>query len=533
MAERNRETRAALAFHAATKYSAVRDAAGHVEYVMGTPPILESPIWQEDLSIEPLPYKVYTSLAPIGLPTDLPPSTLPALEALARTGAEPNPGTPQPSRTSLARLARLSNGLLNRTQRTRTGRLVQFRTAGGTGARYHLELYFVCGDLPDLAAGVYHYAADDHSLRQLRAGDVRGSVVEASGHEPAVADAPVILLMTSTFWRNAWRYKARAYRHTYWDAGTSLANTLAIAASLGLPTQVVLGFSDTALNALLGVDGEREAVVAVCAIGRGDPAPNPVAELTRIDHPTRPVSRAEVTFADIPRMHAASSLSSSEEAAAWRAHPLHRRLADPLRPPIRLTPLAPDRLPSAPVEDIILARRSTRHYDTRRPISFELFSTVLDRSARGFAADCLAAGAPPLHDSYLIVNAVDGIPPGVYLHRAQESSIEPLAAGDMRAQAAHLAFDQQYAADAHVNSYYLTDLARVLERFGNRGYRLAQLEAALYAGRLHLAAHAVGLGAVGSTSFDDEVVSFFSPRAAGASYMFVTVFGAKRKADSN
>jgi hypothetical protein len=39
----------------------------------------------------------------------------------------------------------------------------------------------------------------------------------------------------------------------------------------------------------------------------------------------------------------------------------------------------------------------------------------------------------------------------------------------------------------------------------------------------------VGLGAVGSTSFDDEVVDFFSPRAAGASFLFVTVFGAKRR----
>ena len=95
--------------------------------------------------------------------------------------------------------------------------------------------------------------------------------------------------------------------------------------------------------------------------------------------------------------------------------------------------------------------------------------------------------------------------------------------------AVHLAFDQQYAADAHVNSYYLTDLGPVLEQYGNRGYRLAQLEAALHAGRLHLATHALGLGAVGSTSFDDEVVDFFSPRAAAASFMFVTVFGARRR----
>jgi hypothetical protein len=37
----------------------------------------------------------------------------------------------------------------------------------------------------------------------------------------------------------------------------------------------------------------------------------------------------------------------------------------------------------------------------------------------------------------------------------------------------------------------------------------------------------VGMGAVGSTSLDDEVVEFFSPGAAGYSYMFVTVFGVR------
>ncbi len=324
----NNDTRAALAFHAATKYRADIDAAGQVEYLMGTPPTLEDPIWQQDWSIEPRPYKRYTTLAPLPLPSDIAPTALPALATLARTGEEgsgpseqreqvlnpPAGGTPLASAGSganaaaesarrsddatapkesvdpsseattsaesarrrddataagaaagagagavargglvdlaaLARLARLCNGLLNRRVNSQTRGVVEFRTAGGTGARYHLELYFVCGDLPDLAAGVYHYATDDHSLRQLRGGDLRGAVVEASGNAPRLAQAPVILAMTSTFWRNAWRYKARAYRHTYWDTGTSLANLLAVAASLEVPTELVLGYADAGINA--------------------------------------------------------------------------------------------------------------------------------------------------------------------------------------------------------------------------------------------------------------------------------------------
>src|SRR4030095_9845256 len=111
----------------------------------------------------------------IALPADLVRTRLSALDALARSGAETTPHAQPFDRATLAHLARLSNGLLNRRHITRIRkRVVDFRTAGATGARYHLELYFVCADLRDLEAGVYHYATQDHSLRQLRAGDVRG-----------------------------------------------------------------------------------------------------------------------------------------------------------------------------------------------------------------------------------------------------------------------------------------------------------------------------------------------------------------------
>jgi SagB-type dehydrogenase family enzyme len=160
-------------------------------------------------------------------------------------------------------------------------------------------------------------------------------------------------------------------------------------------------------------------------------------------------------------------------------------------------------------------------------IPFDAFSTLLERSTRGVASDVLVPGAP-LTDLYLIVNAVEGLAPGVYLHHPELHAVELVRAGTFRKEAARIAATQQYAGDAHVNLYYLAHLPSILERYGSRGYRLAQLEGALHAGKLHLGTHALGLGAVGSTSFDDEVVEFFSPHAAGKDYMFVTVFGKRR-----
>ncbi|MGZ4819236.1 MAG: nitroreductase family protein, partial [Terriglobales bacterium] len=80
-------------------------------------------------------------------------------------------------------------------------------------------------------------------------------------------------------------------------------------------------------------------------------------------------------------------------------------------------------------------------------------------------------------------------------------------------------------AEAAANVFFLADLRQVLARYGTRGYRAAHLEAGLLGGKLYLAAYALGLGASGLTFYDDDVVNFFSPRAAGKSAIFLVCLG--------
>jgi SagB-type dehydrogenase family enzyme len=520
----------AARFHSLTKYYSLSDTEPGDERIgIGDPAARTEAIWQKDWDIKPSLYKVYETPPPIDLSRDLPDTGTPALEAIAATGSEAPPAVPD--RALLGRLGLLTNGSLDRTLTTPDGRLHQYRTAGGTGAQYHLELYFVCTDLADLDAGVYHYSALDHSLRLLRAGDFRAALVEATGNAPSIAAAPVVLAMTSTFWRNAWRYRERAYRHTYWDAGTSLSHILAVAASAQVTTELVFSYADALVNELLDVDGTRESTVALVALGHTDTAPPPVPRFGRLDLATRRLSPAEVTFHAITDMHLASSLQTGEEAARWRARRWRRPAPEPTGELTALRPLPVDELDPRPAEQIIFRRRSTRHYDTDVEIPFDAFSTLLQRSTRGVASDVLTPGAP-LTDLYLIVNAVEGLAPGIYLHHPGRTAVELIRAGTFRKEATRIAANQWYAGGAHVNLYYLAHLPSILERYGDRGYRLAQLEGALHAGKLHLGTHALGLGAVGSTSFDDEVIDFFSPHAAGKDYMFVTVFGKRRSSRS-
>ncbi len=116
------------------------------------------------------------------------------------------------------------------------------------------------------------------------------------------------------------------------------------------------------------------------------------------------------------------------------------------------------------------------------------------------------------------------------LHQ-QEQALELLKGGDFRNTAAYLALGQDLSGDASVNIYFMVDLEPVLARFGNRGYRVTQFEAAIIAGKLYLAAYALKLGATGLTFFDDDVTAFFSPHGAGKSVMFLIAFGQPFKRD--
>lgn len=476
-----------------------------------------------DWANQPIPYKIYSSLEPIPLPGDFPPSTVSALDAIAASGLQIT-SKRVPDLSTLARVCYFSNGITKR-WRLSSGEMFALRAAACTGALYHIELYLVCGDLPGLAAGIYHYGAHDNSLRQLRAGDFRQVLVEATtGAEPSIVEAPAVIIYTSTFWRNAWKYQSRAYRHAYWDNGTILANLLAVAAAGGLPAKVVLGFVDEALNQLLDVDSQHEAAISLVALGHSSQLPPAAPTVLPLGLPTVRLSPREVDYPAIRAMHVASSLASREEVVNWRGSPFRGPLPPANGPLIPLQPLDPSKLPGDPIEAVIRRRGSTRRF-AREPIAFEQLSTMLALSTRGIPADCLDLTSWPLGDPYLIVNAVDGLQPGAYVLHREEQALELLKEGNFRNTAGRLALNQELGADASVNVYFLINLEPVLARFGNRGYRIAQLAAAIMAGKLYLAAYAFRSGATGLTFFDDDVTAFFSPHSANKSVMFLIALG--------
>jgi SagB-type dehydrogenase family enzyme len=462
-----------------------------------------------DWGNKPFPFKIYTDAPAHALPRDVDVPATPALQALA--GA-----APPAARLTLHDLAALLYYTAGVTKK-RTypgGGEVLFRAAASTGALYQTEVYVVAGAVEGLEPGLHHFCPGDFTLRRLRTGDVRAPLADAAA-EPALARRAATLVLTGIYWRNTWKYQARGYRHLFWDSGTMLANALAVGGALGLAPALLTGFVDEAVNRLLGVDPEREAALELVAIGPAGAAAAPAGDLPALALDVMPLSSEEVDYPALREMHRASCLPTSEAVVAWRrASPLPA--GEPGGP---LLPLPEPDLASRPLGEAIQRRGSTRRFGHAALSAAEL-SAALWAASRPVPADVPGG----LVDLYLIVNAVEGVAPGAYAWWPGRG-LELVRAGELRREAAYLTLEQALGGDAAATIFFLAPLDAILATWGERGYRLANLEAGLAGGRAYLAAYGTGFGASGLTFYDTDVVRFFSPHAAGRDAIFVTALG--------
>ncbi len=284
------------------------------------------------------------------------------------------------------------------------------------------------------------------------------------------------------------------------------------------------GFSDEAVNNLLGLDTKREVAFSIATLGHTVEEMPPSPEIPALDLPTVAYSTNEVEYPAMRRIHASSSLTTSEDVASWRSKRYKRNIPPAKGTVIPLVPLEDAKRPKDTIEQVISRRGSTRQF-SRDPITYQQLSTMLSQSTRGVPADFVDPMGAHLNDLYLIVNNVVGLAPGAYFYRWEDNSLELLKAGEFRNKAGYLGLEQQLPADAAVDIFFLADLNRILEAYGNRGYRAMQLEAGILGGKFYLAAYAQKLGCTGLTFYDDDVISFFSPHARGKSAVFLIALG--------
>jgi len=188
--------------------------------------------------------------------------------------------------------------------------------------------------------------------------------------------------------------------------------------------------------------------------------------------------------------------------------------APPVEAAVRPDAVAAMALPhSAPTDfDHLLARRVTcRNFDPERKVPFALFAQMLQRVFSAQAEVRVSddtvflkktspsgGGLHPM-ECYLIVQHVEGVPPGLYHYQARDHALEPLAAPEkpLRDFVMDMVAQQHWFADAHVLVLMSPRFDRTFWKYRHhaKGYRVVALEAGHLSQTLYLSATEAGLGA--------------------------------------
>ncbi len=143
----------------------------------------------------------------------------------------------------------------------------EFRTAPSAGALYPIETYLLARAVDGLEQGIYHFRPRKFDLEQIQKGDLSRALAQAALGQTMVATAQAAFIWTAIVERSKWKYRQRAYRYIYLDAGHIAQNLYLAGTAEGLGVCGIGALFDDAVNALIGVDGIEETVVYMASVG--------------------------------------------------------------------------------------------------------------------------------------------------------------------------------------------------------------------------------------------------------------------------
>ncbi len=463
----------------------------------------------------PLPYKLYRGLPVVPLCAEVP------LRLAERTGSEPSEipclrtighflwyafGLTQLSQTAIA--------LNCKDKAAAPGTFQSFRRfVPSGGGLYPSEVYLYL-KLPDLPSGVYHYDVAHHRLVLVREGVFDGYLGKLLGGRCDLAECFGVVIASTMFWKNFYKYHDFAYRLQGLDCGVLLGQLLEVAKRFGFTSKVYYQFVDRAVNHLLGLSGQEESVFAVMPLSHrpvdawgaysGEASQNVTAtelcrELPQMNHSHYVRSQRVKDYSQLLQMNEAcryDSTAAFSQRNACRAAVSDREEAVMLPDVPRL---------SYDFTEACLKRYSPEADFVLEDVDQEKLAALLSAATAAFVYqnDLDEHWSRARVSLYCCVYQVEGIEDGAYRYDSKTHTLRRIRRGDQRPTLQQgMSLDNINLFQVPLCLHVVGDRKHGKAAWGYRGYRIQQMEAGMLVQRLLLAASAMGLGGHPLLGFD-------------------------------
>jgi SagB-type dehydrogenase family enzyme len=432
----------------------------------------------------PQPFRYYEGVPVLDLPADPRAPEIPALDVLrGKFGSTSTADGP----AFLSQLLFYSAAISASKRIPSTGYQYALRVNPSSGNLHPTEFHFVTRGLKDWPDGLFHYDPSRHMAEQRAFGPFDLNMPGGT--------APVVFVLTSIAWREAWKYGERAYRYCLHDIGHAWQAVALSARSIGCDAFAAGNFVDDEVVRLCRPSLDEWPMLLVGLRGEAIPVrAADTGETVWFVGQANLLSKETIAQPLIDGVHFAIKRGiprSSDAAFAELAVTGSGEIA-----------LPPPALSTRGFGEVARMRRSALDFvGGQRSMSPAQLSAILACTAQPLSADFAR-----FIQLYLYAHRVDGLRPGVYRFWPERAELEQVRSGDQRAAAAALSLGQDLAGNSCVTFSMIGDLDRATGIFGDRGYRYVHFEAGAIGQRMYLAAEALGFGATGIGAFyDDEV----------------------------
>ncbi len=420
------------------------------------------------------------------------------------------------------------------------------RVNPSSGNLHPTEVHLITSKVDGINDGVYHYLPENHSLEQRAADNILKSLLSVIS-QTEIEAPPVMLCLTSIFWREAWKYRDRAFRYCQLDLGHASAAICLAAASLGWRSRVIAEFPDYDVASKLGLAGSDEKPMLFILLypsiyienvatenlssSKSDFESRHAASTSFVGKANR-LSSSTIEYKSINTVYQATCLS--QEVFLARSQPAGVRPARSLElqqgiESIDLRQMYFEPKHNDSVDVVVRRRRSAVDMDGQLRISLARMSRILIDSTRGYDSsfsktlawqEDSAREAVYFVHVILYVHRVDGIATGVYYFDRNLLTLTPLSETNVRSHAKYVSCLQDIAADGVFAVSLIADMQSACEIYGERAYRYIHQEAGYIGQLFYLTANALEIDATGIGCFLDDEINRSLPPGMETVYNF-------------
>ncbi len=191
-----------------------------------------------------------------------------------------------------------------------TGHRYALRVNPSSGNLHPTEFHFLTRGLKRWPDGLYHYRPSSHMAEQRAAGDF----VTPMG----AGSAPIVFVLTSIAWREAWKYRDRAYRYCLHDIGHAWQALAFAARAMQCDCYAQGRLPDDEISQLCRLNADEWPMLLLQLTGAAIPVGAPDAgETVWFGGRANQLSSHQVPYPLIDEMHAATKVAGNAPSRTY------------------------------------------------------------------------------------------------------------------------------------------------------------------------------------------------------------------------